>query len=111
MCTYYYRKMIFELAIDCDFTYELLKCSLPADTIDVDHKVCTQKDIHTYKKDYKMQIIKCSPWGVEIRPTPVLKKKWLSTKTKESRSTPPMRTHPTGLNTLQEEEGTVICLH
>ena len=45
--------MACELLMQCDFIYGFLKCALPADTMDVDLKVCTLKVIHTFRKDYK----------------------------------------------------------
>ena len=41
----------------------------------MDLKVCTLKGIHTFRKDYKSQMTKCSPWETEVQTYPPLKKK------------------------------------
>ena len=55
--------------------YGFLKCALPEDMIDVDHKFHILKGIQTFKKDYKFQTSKCSQWGAEVQPYPKLRKK------------------------------------
>ena len=67
--------MTCKLSANCDLIFGILSCNLPEDTIDVDLKVCTLQGIHTYKKDRNAQVIKCSPWGSEVRPCPSLQKK------------------------------------
>ena len=53
--------MVCGLSKQCDVVFECLKYALREGTIDVDLKVCTLKGIHTFQKDYTMQMIKCSP--------------------------------------------------
>ena len=67
--------MAWALTVQCHLVYQFIKCALPGDTIDVDLKVHTLKGIHMFKKDYKSQISKCSPWRAEVQPYPFLKKK------------------------------------
>ena len=62
--------MACELSIQCDLVYGFLKCALPEDTIDVDLKVHTLKEIHTFKKDYKSQTSKCSHGEQQYNSTP-----------------------------------------
>ena len=66
-------EMAFQLTVSCNLDYGLLKCHLPSDTVDVDLKVRTMKGVHVYRKDYKSQVNKCIPWGVEVRPYPEIK--------------------------------------
>ena len=61
--------------MQCGLVYGFFKCALPEDTIDVPLKVHTLKGIHTFRKDYKLQTAKCSPWGTEVQPYQSLKKK------------------------------------
>ena len=61
--------------MQCDLSFGFLKCALPDDKIDEDLKVCTLKGIHKFRKDYKMQTTKCSPWGTKVQSYPSLKKK------------------------------------
>ena len=68
-------RMVCELSIQCDHVYGCLICDLPEDTVYVDLKVCTLKAIHTFRKDYKLQTTKCSPWETEVQLYPSLKKK------------------------------------
>ena len=67
--------MACELAMQCDLVLRFLRCALPEDTINVDIKVCTLKVIHTFKKNYKSQTSKCSPWGAEVQSYPALRKR------------------------------------
>ena len=66
-----------KLAAKCDLIFGILTCNLPQDTIDVDLKVHTLLGIHTYKKDRNTQVIKCSPWGTEVKPFPSLQRKMM----------------------------------
>ena len=55
------RKLAYQFSVNCDVIYGFLKCSLPADTIDVDLEVRTPRRIHTYKKNY-------NTWTVSMQP-------------------------------------------
>ena len=61
--------MACELSTQCDLVYGFLKCALPDVTIDVALKVPTLKEFHTFRKDYKLQKTKSSPWGMRSIPT------------------------------------------
>ena len=65
MCTYGYRKIVYQITVSCCLVYEFLRCSLPAGTIDVDLKVRILKGIHVYKR-FEVPT-NCSPWGAEGR--------------------------------------------
>ena len=67
--------MTCKLAMQCNLVFRFLKCALPEDTIKMDCKVHTLQGIHTFKKDYKFQTSRCSPWGAEMQPYPALRKK------------------------------------
>ena len=60
--------MACKLAANSDLIFGILTCNLPKDTIDMNLKVCPLWGIHTYKKDRRTQVIKCSPWGTEVKP-------------------------------------------
>ena len=55
-----------KLAVKCNLMYGYLKCGLPEDTIKMDLRICTLKGIHTFKKDYKSQSSKCTPWETKM---------------------------------------------
>ena len=67
--------MACKFSANCDLIFGILSCNLPEDTIDVDLKVCILWGIYTYKKDWRTQVIKCSPWGMEVKCFPSLQKK------------------------------------
>ena len=58
-----------------NFLYRYFKCSLPEDIIDTEITVYTLKGIHTFRKDCSTQMSKCSPWVMEVKPFPSLRKK------------------------------------
>ena len=64
--------MACKLSTNCNLIFVILSCNLLEHTIDMDLKVCTLQEIHTYKKDSSTQVIKCSP---EVKPFPSLQKK------------------------------------
>ena len=61
--------------MQCYLIFGFLKCAIPEDRMNVSLKVCIVKGIHTFKKDYKSQISKCSQWGAEVQTYPALRKK------------------------------------
>ena len=61
-------EMACQLAANCNFLFGFFSCNLPEDTFDMDLKVHTLWRIHTYEKDGNTQVIKCSPWGTEVKP-------------------------------------------
>ena len=58
--------------MQCDLVYEFLKCALPEYTINVDLEVHTLKGIHTFRKVYKSQTTKHSPWGTRGPALPII---------------------------------------
>ena len=68
-------EMACKLSADCDLTFGILSCNFLEDTIDVDLKIYTLQGIHTFKKDWNTQVIKCSPWGMDVKLFPSLQKK------------------------------------
>ena len=67
--------MACDLAPNCNFLFWYFSCTLPEDMIDVDITVQMLKGNHTLRKDRSIQVSKCSPWGMEVRPFPSLRKK------------------------------------
>ena len=63
------------LAPACNLLFGYFSCTLLEDTIDVNITVHMLKGIHTFRKDWTMQVSKCSPWGRGVKPFPSLKKK------------------------------------
>ena len=90
----YTSGMACELSMQCDLVFRFLKCVLPEDTIDVDLKVCTLKGIHTFRKDYKSQMTKCSPWRTKVQPYTSLKKKMVEFMQHQQTITAPFANRP-----------------
>ena len=59
----------------CNFLYCFFQCNLPEDTIDVEITVWTLKGIHTFRKDCSSQSSVWNPWGLQVKPLPLLLKK------------------------------------
>ena len=58
-------EMAYELLMQCELIFEILKCTLPEDTIDVDLKT------YTLRRTKKIEVCKSSnvaPWGTEVQP-------------------------------------------
>ena len=69
--------MACDLAANCSFLFGFFSCNLPDDTINVKLTVPTLQGIHTFKKVRNTQMIRCSPWGSEIKPFPSLQRKMM----------------------------------
>ena len=67
--------MASDLAPNCSFLFGCFLCNLPEDMIDVKITMYMLQGIPTFSKDRNNQISKCSPWGIEVRPFPSLRKK------------------------------------
>ena len=67
--------MACNLAPTCNYLFGYFLCTLLEDMIDVDITMYMMKDIHTFRKDKTMQISKCSPWRMGVKPFPSLRKK------------------------------------
>ena len=66
--------MACNLAPQCSFLYGFFQCDLPEDTIDVEITVRTLKGIHNFRKDCTSQKSTCTPWGLQVKPFPSLRK-------------------------------------
>ena len=59
----------------CNFLHGFFRCCLPVETVDVEVKITSMQDMHTFRRDRKSQIIKCNPWSTKLCPHPTLIKK------------------------------------
>ena len=64
--------MACKLAVNCNFLFGFFSWNLLEDTIDMDIKIQTLCGIVMFKKDRNIQVIKCSPWGTEVKSFPSL---------------------------------------
>ena len=66
--------MACNLAPICNFLFRYFLCTVPEGRIDIDITVHMLKGIPTFRKDQTMQVSKCSPWGMKIKPFPSRRK-------------------------------------
>ena len=57
---------------ECNFVHRYFRYLLPEETIDVEVKIKTMKDIHMFRRDHTTQIISCTPWSLRLNPYPSL---------------------------------------
>ena len=55
--------------------HRYFRCLLLEETVDVEVKVKTMRDIHTFRRDCTTQVISCKPWSPRLHPLPSLIKK------------------------------------
>ena len=54
---------------ECNFLHGFFRCKLPMQVVDVEVK------IHIFRRDWTMQVIKCTPWSTRLCPHPTIIKK------------------------------------
>ena len=82
-------EMACDLAANCNFLFGFFSCNLLEDTIDIKLMVYTLWRINTFKKDQNTQVIRCVPWGTEVKPFPSLWRKMMEyLKQKQTIATP-----------------------
>ena len=67
--------MACKLNSQCNFICGFFECNLPEDTIDVEVTVRTPKGVHNFRRDHATQSSMCSPWGLQVKPFPLLVRK------------------------------------
>ena len=50
ICESFLQKMTIKLLVKCDLVHGFLRCGIPADTIDLDLKICMLKGIYTIQE-------------------------------------------------------------
>ena len=59
----------------CNLLHGYFRCLLPIETVKVEVKVKTMRDIHTFRRDCTTQVISCNPWSTRLCPYPSLIRK------------------------------------
>ena len=49
------------LCPECNFMHSYLRYQLPTETVDIEVKVKTIQEIHTFRRERTSQVIKCNP--------------------------------------------------
>ena len=78
----------------CNFLHGYFRCQLPTETVDMEVKVKTMQDIHTFRRDRTSQVIKCNPWSTRLCPYPSVVWKMRTYLELEGRLDPKSKTQP-----------------
>ena len=60
---------------ECNFLHSFFRCKLPIEVVDVEVKIMSMQGIHIFRRDWTMQVIKCTPWSTRLHPHPIIIKK------------------------------------
>ena len=60
---------------ECNFLPGFFRCKLPVEVVDVEVKVTSMQGTHIFRRDWTMQVIKCTPWSTRICPYPTIIRK------------------------------------
>ena len=60
---------------ECNFLHGFFRCKLPTEVLDVEVKITSMQGIHIFRRDWTMQVIKCTPWSTRLHPQPMIIKK------------------------------------
>ena len=68
----HFRDMICLLQPKCNFLHGFFKCKLPIEVVDVEVKITSMQGTHIFRRDWTMQVIKCTPWCTRPHPHPTI---------------------------------------
>ena len=60
---------------ECNFLHSFFRCKLPVEEVDVEVKITSMQGTHIFRRDWKTQMIKCTPWSTRLHPHPTIIKK------------------------------------
>ena len=60
---------------ECNFLQGFCRCKLPIEAVDVEVKITSMQGTHIFRRDWTMQVIKCTPWSTRLCPHPTIIKK------------------------------------
>ena len=60
---------------ECNFLHGFFRCKLLIEVVDVEVKITSMQGAHIFRRDWTMQIIKCTPWSTRLCPHPTIIKK------------------------------------
>ena len=60
---------------ECNFLHGFFRCKLPVEVVDVEVKITSMQGMHTFRRDWTTQLIKCTPWSTKLCPHPTIIKK------------------------------------
>ena len=59
----------------CNFLHGFFRCRLPIEVVDVEVKITSIQGTHIFRRDWTMQVFKCTPWSTRLCPHPTIIKK------------------------------------
>ena len=60
---------------ECNFLHGFFRCKLLIEVVDVEVKIMSMQGTHILRRDWTMQVIKCTPWSTRLHPHPTIIKK------------------------------------
>ena len=63
------------LQLECNFWHGYFRRKLPVEVVDVQVKVTSMQGTHIFRRDRRTQMIKCTPWTMNLCPHPTIVKK------------------------------------
>ena len=60
---------------ECNFLHGFFRCKLLVEVMDVEVKIMSMQGTHIFRRDWTMQLIKCTPWSTRLYPHPTIIKK------------------------------------
>ena len=60
---------------ECNFLHSFFRCRLPVQVVDAEVKITSMPEMHIFRRDRMIQLIKCTPWIMRLHPHPTIIKK------------------------------------
>ena len=60
---------------ECNFLHRFFRCKLPVEVVDVEVKITSMQGMHIFRRDRMTQLIKCTPWSMQLCLHPTIIKK------------------------------------
>ena len=60
---------------ECNFLHSFFRCKLPVEVVDVEVKITSMQGTPIFRRDWTMQVIKCTPWSTGLCHHPTIIKK------------------------------------
>ena len=67
--------MVCLLQPECNFLHGFFRCKFPMEVVDVEVKITSMQGTHMCRRDWTIQVIKCTPWSTRLASTPTINKK------------------------------------
>ena len=95
--------MVCILKPECNFLYGYFRCLLWIETVDIEVKEKMMRGIHTFRRDWTIQVISCNPWSTWLCPYPSLIRKMKTSLELEGKLGPQLQSQPCTSTFLHDE--------